>query len=95
MQIDKSENSCFINLSENELTIYKIEEVFSAINREFNSCQKIELNLENISECDTSGVQLLLSLKEYASDSEKELNIKFNSHINELINLYNLEAKFK
>ena len=48
MEIQKDENSCIFNLGENELTIYKIEEVYSILNRELNSCQKLELNLKSI-----------------------------------------------
>ena len=48
MEIDKNENSCLFNLTENELTIYKIEEIYSLLSNELSNCQKIELNLENV-----------------------------------------------
>ncbi len=92
MEINKIDETCFISLSENELSIQKIENVYSML--ELNNSKKFELNLEQISDCDTSGIQLLLSLQKYAKENEKTLNINFNSKVKELITLYNLENYF-
>ncbi len=94
MKINKHDETCFISLSENELSIQKIEEIFSLLEAELNNCHKLELNLEHISDCDTSGVQLLLSLQKYAKENEKTLNINFNSKVKELIDFYNLQNYF-
>jgi ABC-type transporter Mla MlaB component len=91
MEINKNNETYFISLSENELSIYKIEEIYSKLEKELNKCEKIELNLKNITECDTSGIQLLLSLQKYAKNMNKTLSIDFNQNVEELVRLYNLK----
>lgn len=96
MRSDKNENWCVISLEDNELTIYKIQDSLEFINREIGDCENIELNLRDISEFDTSGIQLLISLKNYTKRTDKMLNISsLSSSVEELLTLYNLKSYFE
>lgn len=60
---------------EGSLTIYDVKVLKEKAMEVLGESDVIELNLDNVSECDTAGIQLLYSLKKSAGEAEKKLII--------------------
>ena len=71
-----------------DMTIYEageIKELFSTVLAEH---EKINVNLSNVSEIDSSGIQLMVSLKKDAAEKNKTVN--YCSHSQAVIGLLDL-----
>ena len=60
---------------EGEMTIYRAVELWSAIRRTFEKGGDIELDLSEVSELDSSGVQLLIAAQQRARAVQRELRL--------------------
>lgn len=79
----------------NEWTIYTAAEVKAELDKHWHDASEIELNLSQVDELDSAGVQLLLQLK---SDSERRNKpVHFIQHspvVIEVLELMNLIGRF-
>lgn len=60
---------------EDSLTIYDVKALKEKATEILGDSDVIKVNLDNVSECDTAGIQLLYSLKKSAGESGKKLII--------------------
>jgi ABC-type transporter Mla MlaB component len=66
-----------INLKmDTSLTVFNIAEAYNRFTEVFQNSDTIEIDLNNINDCDTSGIQLLYSLIKSCMDTGKEISIK-------------------
>jgi anti-anti-sigma regulatory factor len=66
-----------INLEmDTSLTVFNISEVYKKITEALDNSDSIVIDLSNISDCDTSGIQLLYSLFKSSMEKKKEILIK-------------------
>lgn len=78
-----------------DMTIYHAEALKSELMDMLEHHQAIELDLSQIAEIDTSGVQLLMLAKRESLKQRKELRIVAHSPaVSELMDFYNIAAYF-
>jgi anti-sigma B factor antagonist len=58
-----------------QLTIYRVDELKRNLLNLLNNNDFLELDIDNINECDTAGLQLLCSLKKTFAERKKKLII--------------------
>lgn len=69
------------------LTISNIAELHSKFKKIINNSDRINIDLNNIDDCDTSGIQLLYSIKKSCLERKKEITIiNPSAAINEALN---------
>lgn len=69
------------------LTVYNIAELHDKFKEIINNSDRVEIDLENITDCDTSGIQLLYSLKKSCLNKDKEISIiNPSAAVNEALN---------
>lgn len=89
------ENVCRLNFEE-ELNIYKIEQLKNDILDTFDSIEKFEVDLANVKEFDSAGFQFLVSTKKLAQENNKEFVItNMSKTVQELLELYNVKSYFE
>lgn len=62
-------------IEDDRLTISQIRKIYQTILDEFNSNEKLSIDLKNVDEIDLSGLQLLVSLKKSCHKQNKEFSI--------------------
>ena len=94
MKSKKQNGICKISLA-GELTIYQAGEVYEKLRKQFSSCECMEIDLHEITELDTAGVQILLSLKEAANVESKKISLSLHSEaVIEVFELLNIAHEF-
>ncbi|MBN1907801.1 MAG: STAS domain-containing protein [Deltaproteobacteria bacterium] len=58
------------------LTVYNIAELHVKFQELINNADRIDIDLNSITDCDTSGVQLLHSVKKSCLEKNKEISLK-------------------
>jgi len=76
-----------INIS-GDMTIYEAGEVRDLFSNALAEKKNINVNLTNVSEIDSSGLQLMVALKNDAS--ENDLSVQYSSHSQSVIDLLDL-----
>lgn len=71
-----------------DMTIYEAEEIKSLFDKAAKSKGNICVNLENVSEIDSAGIQLMISLKKTLIENDRE--VTFESHTEAVINLFDV-----
>jgi len=90
----KNKGICKLTIDE-ELTIYSAARLKDELLGHLSSCAEVELNLEEVSEMDSAGLQVLLMLKKEAVRVNKEVSfVKHSQAVVEIIELLNLAAHF-
>ena len=85
---------CQVTLA-GELTIYTVDEFKKKLLTSQQDCQQMEINLSQVEELDTAGVQLLVLLKREARQAGKTLTLVCHSAaILEVMELLKLEVYF-
>lgn len=80
---------------EGELTIYSAAETKTQLLTFLDSADELEINLAEVSEIDTAGLQLLILAKQEAKQAGKKLHFSLHSTaVLELLELANLVALF-
>ena len=80
---------------EDDMTIYSINEIKSAISHEIELYQKFELDLRGVEEIDTAGIQLILALRRELISKSKELKISAVSDVvTTLFKSYSINSLF-
>lgn len=59
-----------------DVTIFEAEQFLQALQQNLNNCERLVLNLVDVEEFDTSGLQVLVSLKQTLSAKSLELVIE-------------------
>jgi len=78
-----------------ELTIYVIEALKQGLSDEVDLYDRFELNLASVEEVDSSGIQLLLALRQELMSKKKELRLTaLSSGVAKLIDLYGVSNRF-
>lgn len=90
----KHNGTCKVSL-EGELTIYQASEVYEKLGKQLTACETLELDLHAVSELDTAGVQILLSLKQAATAEEKTMIMTLHSEaVVDVFELMNISHEF-
>jgi len=78
-----------------ELTIYVIETLKEGLSEEVDLYDRFELNLASVEEIDSSGIQLLLALRQELMSKKKELRLTaLSAVVAKLIDLYGVRDRF-
>lgn len=76
---------------EGEMNIYNASEIKDRLLNVISECSCIELDLFNVNEIDTSGIQLLIMLNNEALRRHQKINIAMNNAVRNAIKLLNIE----
>ncbi|MBF0117214.1 MAG: STAS domain-containing protein [Desulfobacterales bacterium] len=68
------ENGLYIKIT-GALTVYEIESLHTELLNSFNSADTMFLNLAEVSDCDVSGIQLIISAIRTIEKSNKSISI--------------------
>ncbi len=69
------------------LSVYTAAKIHSQLAEVYKNSDRIEIDLKNITDCDTAGIQLLFSLKKSCLDAGKEIFLKNPSEaVNDALN---------
>jgi anti-anti-sigma factor len=72
-----------------ELTIYRVEELKSSILENLDSSEGILLDVTNISKIDSAGFQMIVAIKKFSMENDKEFEISEpSSNFENIIRLY-------
>jgi len=71
-----------------DMTIYEAEELKAIFDEAEKSVGDVLINLSNVAEIDSSGLQLMVSLKKTLNEEKREVN--FEAHSEAVINLFDL-----
>lgn len=78
-----------------DLTIYNISTLLASLSDLLDKSQVLEIDLSMVSEIDTSGVQLLVHLKNKSLRNNKKLSFKNHSEqVVEAFEMYNISSFF-
>jgi anti-anti-sigma factor len=78
-----------------EMTIYTALEYKTHLLEQLLDCHEMELNLSEIDEMDTAGLQILLMLKREAENGGRQLRLINHSRaIYEILELLNMQSHF-
>jgi len=95
ISITEKENNCASLSLEGDLTIYAAEKFSKEMDECLNKYQRIDVDMSNVNELDTSCYQVLLRAKLQSLKSEKEFNIgSFSDESQQVFDLYNLNSVF-
>jgi len=78
-----------------DMTIYEAGETLELFNNAISNSDSININLSNVSEIDSSGIQLMVSLKKNADSEDKTVNfISHSRAVVDLLDLFDLTSYF-
>ncbi len=91
---NKSKGLCKLAIDE-ELTIYAIDALKQGLAEEMEIYDRFELNLAEVEEIDSAGIQLLLALKNELMKKKKELKLTaMSGAVTKLIDSYGIGDRF-
>jgi len=91
---NKSKGLCKLSINE-ELTIFVIDELKQSLSAEIANYDRFELNLSDIEEVDSAGIQLLLAFKSELNHQKKEFRLtSISDVVKRLIESYSIEDRF-
>jgi len=94
MKVKKQGNSCKITF-EGELTIYQVSEVHEKFRKYISTCDSFDIDLQHVTELDTSAVQILLAVKREAVKLGKNVTMTMHSEpVVEVFELLNIAHEF-
>lgn len=78
-----------------ELTIYTAANEKQALQEALDSTEELEVNLSQVSEMDSAGLQVLIVLKQEAARRKKKLHYSMHSKaVLEILEMSNMTASF-
>jgi anti-sigma B factor antagonist len=78
-----------------EMTIYNAHNDKTALLGALEQGEQLEINLVNVEEIDTAGIQLLCLLRQEAAQLEKPMKlVKVNEVVREALDLFNMTDQF-
>ena len=94
VQIEKKGQVCTLSI-DGELTIYTAAEYKTQLLDHLVECEDLELNLSQVGEIDSAGLQILLVLKRDAEAAGRQLRLTNHSHaVYEVLELLNMQGHF-
>lgn len=91
---NKSKGLCKLAIDE-ELTIYTIEALKQGLSQEIDFYERFELNLADVEEVDSAGIQLLLAFSRELIRKEKVLKLTaVSSGVEKLMDQYGINDRF-
>ena len=94
VRIEKNDDLNTLSIG-GEMTIYTAAKYKSQLLDQLEQCQELELNLSEIDEMDTAGLQLLLVLKREAEAGGRQLRLINHSRaVYEILELLNMQGHF-
>ncbi len=91
----KSEDGYCQARIDGDMTIYNAAEYRETLLEQCHSREGLELDLEEVTEIDTAGLQLLVALKQHLSDTEAGLQVtKSSASVQKALVLANLVGDF-
>lgn len=91
---NKRQGLCKLAIDE-EMTIYTIDALKDGLSEEMGLYERFELNLSNVEEIDSAGIQLLLALRTELMQKKKELKITAASGaVSKLMKRYEISERF-
>ncbi len=94
IEIKSEDGNCQARI-DGDMTIYTAGEYREALLEQCHSREGLQLDLEEVSEIDAAGLQLLVSLKKHFDDTESGLQlIKSSSAVQKALVLTNLVGDF-
>ena len=88
------DDACCLGV-EGEMTIYSAAELKGALLEGLSRCQRLEINLSQVSEMDSAGLQLLYLVKREAASLGRQVALVAHSPATlEILDLYNLTSHF-
>lgn len=94
MRVENNGGLKLLNI-DGELTIYTAEKYKAQILEHLSECRELELNLSEIDEMDTAGLQILLVVKREAEDTNRHLRLINHSRaVYEILELLNMQSHF-
>ncbi|MBV7296958.1 STAS domain-containing protein [Enterovibrio paralichthyis] len=96
MSIDVNSKDGISHLSINdEMTIYTATAMKNELVDKLCHCHEMEISLENVSEIDSAGVQILIALRQEAAQLKKEMRfVKHSAAVLDVFETLNLAAHF-
>lgn len=89
-----NEDACRLGI-DGEMTIYSATELKGALLDGLNRCGQLEINLSQVSEMDSAGLQLLYLLKREAAHLNKQVSLVAHSPATlEALDLYDMTSHF-
>ncbi len=93
-QVRQTEQVCTIRI-EGELTIYTAAEHKGQLFEHLHDCEALELDLSEVAEMDSAGLQILLMLKREADHADCRLRLTNHSQaVFEVLELLNMQSHF-
>lgn len=91
---NKTKGLCKLSI-DNDMTIYSIDDLKNDFSKEIEVYKEFEINLSDVEEIDSSGIQLLLALKNELMKNEKKFKITaVSGPVEKLIERYGLAECF-
>ncbi len=89
-----NDDTCCLGI-DGEMTIYSAAELKGALLDGLNRCEQLEINLSQVSEMDSAGLQLLYLVKREAAHLNRKLALVAHSPATlEVLDLYNMTSYF-
>jgi len=91
---NKTKGLCKLAINE-DMTIYVIEALKQGFSKEIDAYNRFELNLADVEEIDSAGIQLLLALRNELTRKKKELKLTaVSGTVAQLIQNYGINDRF-
>ncbi len=89
-----NDDTCCLGV-EGEMTIYSAAELKGALLEGIHRCKRLEINLSQVSEMDSAGLQLLYLVKREAASLGRQVALAAHSPATlEVLDLYNMSSHF-
>ncbi len=89
-----NDDTCCLGI-DGEMTIYSAAELKGALLDGLNRCEKLEINLSQVSEMDSAGLQLLYLVKREAAHLNRQVALVAHSPATlEVLDLYRMTSHF-
>jgi anti-sigma B factor antagonist len=94
IKIERDEHHCTLRI-DGEMTIYSAAEHKTQLLEHLEDCEDLELDLSDVGEMDSAGLQILLMLKREAEKAGHSLHLTNHSQaVFEVLELLNMQAHF-
>lgn len=91
---NKAKGLCKLAIDE-DMTIYTIDALKQSLSEELDAYKRFELNLANVEEIDSAGIQLLLALSSELMQKKKALKLtSMSGVVAKLIESYGISGRF-
>ena len=94
LKVKKTKDVCHVTIDD-EMTIYSASTLKKDLLNEVAANQNVEISLENVTEIDSAGLQIMIMLREFANQEHKDLHfIHHSPEVVDVMELVNLTTYF-